>query len=85
LPAVTLSLTGFHRKLNENLTTEQKTRTLEEIRPLSRWDAIARDWMRDAPSMRGVAFLNLIRKVDQFAKFLAVVIPVGGRPAVLCR
>lgn len=49
VPPVTLSLIFFYRKLNDNLTTEQQARALEELGQLSMWtDAIARDWIRDA-------------------------------------
>ncbi len=49
VPPVTLSLTSFYRKLNDNLTTEQQAQTLRELRQLSMWNiTIARDWIRDA-------------------------------------
>jgi hypothetical protein len=48
VPPVTLSLTSVYRKLNENLTPEQRTETLEEIRQLSMWtDVIAAEWIQD--------------------------------------
>ena len=49
VPPVTLGLVSFYRKLDENLTPDQRARTLEEIRQLSAWtDVIARDWIGDA-------------------------------------
>jgi hypothetical protein len=46
---VTLSLVSFYRKLDENLTPEQRAQTIEEIRQLSAWtDVIAREWIADA-------------------------------------
>jgi hypothetical protein len=49
VPPVTLSLVSFYRKLNENLTAEQRAQTIEEIRQLSVWtDVIANDWIQDA-------------------------------------
>jgi hypothetical protein len=48
VPPVTLSLVSFYRKLDENLTPEQRTGTIEEIRQLSMWtDDIAREWIGD--------------------------------------
>jgi hypothetical protein len=47
VPPVTLSLTSFYRKLNENLTPEQRAQTLDEIRQLSLWtDVIAAEWIQ---------------------------------------
>ena len=49
VPPVTLSLVAFYRKLDENLTPEQRSQTLEEIRQLSMWtDVTAREWIEDA-------------------------------------
>jgi len=49
VPPVTLSLISFYRKLNDNLTPEQQTQTIDEIRQLSAWtDAIASEWMQNA-------------------------------------
>jgi len=46
VPPVTLSLVSFYRKLDDNLTPEQRTRTIEEIRQLSLWtDVIAEQWI----------------------------------------
>lgn len=49
VPPVTLSLVSFYRKLDENLTPEQRAQTIEEIRQLSLWtDVIAKEWIEDA-------------------------------------
>lgn len=49
IPPVTLSLPSFYRKLDENLTPEQRAQTIEEIRQLSAWtDVIASEWIEDA-------------------------------------
>ena len=49
VPPVTLSLVSFYRKLDENLTPEQRAQTIDEIRQLSLWtDVIAREWIEDA-------------------------------------
>jgi hypothetical protein len=49
VPPVTLSLVSLYRKLDENLTPEQRAQTIEEIRQLSGWtDVIAREWIEDA-------------------------------------
>jgi len=49
VPPVTLSLTSFYRKLNDNLSPEQVARATEEIRQLSMWtDDVAKAWIQDS-------------------------------------
>ncbi len=63
---VALSLTSFYRKLNDNLTAEQKAVTTAEIAELSLWtDLTAKNWMRN-----DYEFLLVQRRPDRFPSWL---------------
>ncbi|MBR0875152.1 hypothetical protein JQ633_32665 [Bradyrhizobium tropiciagri] len=63
---VALSLTSFYRKLNDNLTAEQKAVATAEIAELSLWtDSTAENWMRN-----DYEFLLVQRRPDRFPSWL---------------
>ena len=66
VPPVALTLTSFYRKLNDNLTAEQRATTTAELLDLSGWtDSTADDWMRNA-----YEFLLVQRRPDRFPSWL---------------
>lgn len=66
IPPVALALNSFYRKLNDNLTAEQKAVTTAEIGELSLWtDSTAVGWMRN-----DYEFLVVQRRPDRFPSWL---------------
>ncbi|MCA6121807.1 hypothetical protein J6500_07825 [Bradyrhizobium sp. WSM 1704] len=66
VPPVALTLTSFYRKLNDNLTAEQRTVTTAELEDLSGWtDSTAEGWMRNE-----YEFLVVQRRPDRFPAWL---------------
>ena len=47
-PPISLALTSYYRRLNDNLSPEQTLETIEELRQLTMWtDEIAKEWIQD--------------------------------------
>lgn len=66
VPPVTLTLISFDRRLNDNLTAEQRASTIAEIEDLSFWtDQTAENWMRN-----DFEIVVVQRRPDRFPSWL---------------